>query len=169
MEVLSRPLEEKPVKAFMDFEVEIGPFERRDANPDAPYYRSTRLLAGMPQGVFRPERVKVTELKGKPVICLNGRYVELEEFPEFGLCRDMKDEVLGERYFCSQSHTVQVGELLTFMLINNTSETCKFKIRVDGTTIGTRPGRIGFFELWIPEEEAVKRLADLVKKAIENS
>lgn len=168
MEVPHRPLEEKPVKAFMDLEVELSPFERRE-NPEKPYYHSTRLLVGMPQGLFRPERIKVTELKGKPAIVLNGRYIQLDEFPEIGLCRDRKDEVEGERYYCSQSHTVMVGDLLTFMLVNGTPDECKFKIRVEGTTIGTRPGRLGYFSLWFPEEEIVKRLAEMLEKKLKES
>lgn len=148
-----------PVRVFMDYEVEIRPFGEGTAS---------RLLSGFPQGTFRPEKVKVTDIVGKPTIALSGRYVQLDEFPEFFLCRDHKDEILGERYHCVQSHTVQVGELLTFQLYNQTKELCKFKFRVEGTSFG-RPGRIGYFQLWIPEDEAAAILADMVKAKLEQS
>lgn len=161
MEVPPRhPLQDSPVKVFMDLEVEIRPFADGTA---------MRLLAGLPQATFRPEKVKVTELTGKPAIALNGRYVQLDEFPEFFLCRDYKDEVLGERYYCSQSHTVQVGDLLSFQLFNQTKELCKFKIRVEGTAIGTQPGRVGYFQLWIPEAEVTATLADMVMKKLDEA
>lgn len=149
-----------PVRVFMDYTVEIpvlteGPI--------------TRLLSGFPQGLFRPDRIKVSELEGRPVVCLNGRYVQLDEYQDFFLCREQEEEVLGERYYCSQSHTVQPGELLTFMFVNQTKEKCRFKIRVEGTSVGGSPGRIGYFNLWIPEDEITKTLTDMVKKRLESS
>lgn len=135
-------------KVFMDGEVIIPAFRRKEHE----VWHSERLVFGMPQAVFRAMSVSITELVGKPVICLAGRYIRLDEFRKFELVQDFKDEKSGERYQCRQAQAVPPGEMLSFLFVNETDRDCSFQLRVDGITDGPI-GRVGYFRTFTPNDE----------------